>query len=234
MKHLTRNIIAMVMLVCLCFSSVLPVYAAEVDKPRNEPASADERPLSSSVWIEDRIEEIETIEVDGKTIVTKVPNFYQNYYYYSYIPYSQGTLGTSGCGITCISMVATYVLDNPEITPDILAMDYGTRPGSNIDRMQWAAEDWGIPYEKTWNWSTVIESLQEGKVVIVLVNPNTKFTTIGHFIVLTGISEDGRVFVNDPNYYNYSRFLGDFQNGFDQNDITCGFSGAWIFEKTTD
>ena len=41
-------------------------------------------------------------------------------------------------------------------------------------------------------------ALAAGKVVICSVRPGD-FTTVGHFIVLAGLTNDGRVEVRDPN-----------------------------------
>lgn len=233
MKRLTRSIIAFALLMCMIMTSIVPAYAISPyteTEDRNVPPSADEMVVNSTVWMEGGIEEIDIIEIDGEQVVASVPNYYQNYHSYKDLPYGKGTLGSSGCGIACMAMVATYVLDDPELTPDVLAMEFGHTPGSNGERMERAAHTLGIPFERSWDWETVVRSLEQGKIIIALVNSNTEFTTGGHFIVLTGI-EDSRIYVNDPNWYNYRRLSYGFNNGFDQWDITCGFSGAWIFEK---
>lgn len=42
------------------------------------------------------------------------------------------------------------------------------------------------------------EALSQGKLVVASMGPGT-FTRGGHFIVLTGITDDGKIKVNDPN-----------------------------------
>lgn len=236
MKRLVRSMLALTLLMCMIMTSIVPAYAISPyteSEDRNVPPSADEMVVNSTIWMEGGIETIDVIEINGEQVVASVPNYYQNYYSYKDLPYGKGTLGSSGCGIACMAMVATYVLDDPELTPDVLAMEFGHTPGSNGERMERAAHTLGIPFTKTWDWETVIRSLEQGKVIIALVNSNTDFTSGGHFIVLTGI-EDSRIYVNDPNWYNYRSLAYGFANGFEQWDITCGFSGAWIFEKTTE
>lgn len=228
-RHYIALLLAMVLALSAipCANAISPYTETE---DRNVPPSADEMVVNSTVWMEGGIEEIDIIEINGEQVVASVPNYYQNYHSYKDLPYGKGTLGSSGCGIACMAMVATYVLDDPELTPDVLAMEFGHTPGSNGDRMERAANTLGIPFERSWDWETVVRSLEQGKIIIALVNSNSEFTTGGHFIVLTGI-EDSRILVNDPNWYNYRRLSYGFENGFDQWDITCGFSGAWIFEK---
>ena len=236
MKRLVRSMLALTLLMCMIMTSIVPAYAISPyteSEDRNVPPSADEMVVNSTIWMEGGIETIDVIEINGEQVVASVPNYYQNYYSYKDLPYGKGTLGSSGCGIACMAMVATYVLDDPELTPDVLAMEFGHTPGSNGERMERAAHTLGIPFTKTCDWETVIRSLEQGKVIIALVNSNTDFTSGGHFIVLTGI-EDSRIYVNDPNWYNYRSLAYGFANGFEQWDITCGFSGAWIFEKPTE
>lgn len=160
-------------------------------------------------------------------VYDSIPLYFQTDY--PDVPYSQGSLATSGCGISCFSMVATYLLDE-EYTPDELARFTGSS-GDNASRFEKAAESLGITWEKTWSWNKTVEALQNGYVAIALVNENTPFTEGGHFIVLTGITSDGKILVNDPNEANYRRMKTQYENGFDQSDITCGFSGAWLFKK---
>lgn len=50
----------------------------------------------------------------------------------------------------------------------------------------------------------VRDALRSGKVVICSVRPGD-FTTTGHFIVLAGLADDGKVEVRDPNSAERSR-----------------------------
>ena len=66
----------------------------------------------------------------------------------------------------------------------------------------------------------------------IMIKYISNFTTAQHFIVLTGINEDGKIMVNDPNRNNYSQWNLEraFQEGFREGDILCGYSGAWIYD----
>ena len=63
-------------------------------------------------------------------------------------PYGQyGTVSTHGCGITSLAMVATYLLDNPNLTPDVLAKQFGrynTEGGSAWSLFGDSAKELGI------------------------------------------------------------------------------------------
>lgn len=164
------------------------------------------------------------------TTIDEVPLYFQTDY--PDVPYGNGTVKTSGCGITCLSMIASYMTDK-EILPDELAKEFGSRRDSNLGRMEYASETLGLTYEKEFDWKTLIQALEDGKVAIALVNDTTRFTGSQHFIVLTGVTDDGKVMVNDPNGRNYERLKRGFEEGFKQSSIECGFQGAWIYDKQT-
>ena len=159
-----------------------------------------------------------------------VPLYFQTDY--PDVLYGAGTIETSGCSITSIAMMASY-LTGYEYLPDELAYYFGGRATNNMARMEVAAETLGLPYEKPENWHYTMAELKAGKCAIVLVNNNSPFTESEHFIVITGMTEDGRFLVNDsyaPNYEKWDLKEG-FVTGFLESQIVAGYSGAWIFDK---
>jgi len=168
---------------------------------------------------------------------TEVPHYFQSYYHH--IRYGDSNIGKSGCGIACVSMVLTYLLDE-EVTIEELAQKYfryKVEGGSSYNLFPDSAEDYGVTIEKqTWNWQEVMTALEEGHVVIANVRAPSIFTTGGHFIVLSGITEDGRILVRDPNLYNFSIWNypvreDGYANGFEEKSIMYGCHSCWIYEK---
>lgn len=145
--------------------------------------------------------------------------------------YGDGTIATSGCGITCVAMVASY-LTGYDYTPDILARYFGGSAENNIVRLENASDALQLPYWKSENVHKTIAALKDGKIAIAMMGSNSVFTSTQHFIVLTGITEDGKILVNDPNGANYENWLlqNGLANGFREADIICGYSGAWIYD----
>lgn len=145
--------------------------------------------------------------------------------------YGSGTVATSGCSMTSVAMVATY-LTGKEILPDELAIRFREDDASNLQRMEAASIVLDLEFTKTFSWRDVTRALQNGKIVTILVNSHSPFTKTQHFMVLTGITDDGKIMLNDPYGPNYQKWeLKDgFENGFDQNVVMRGFSGAWIYE----
>lgn len=160
-----------------------------------------------------------------------IPLYYQTDY--PDVLYGAGTISTSGCGITSMAMIASY-LTGYAYTPDELAYYFGGRAENNITRMECAADTLGIPYEKPVNWHHTYEALQQGKCAIILVQSPSEFTQGQHFIVLTGLTEDGKILVNDSYAPNYDKWnLKDgFANGFSESQIVQGYQGAWVFDKS--
>lgn len=196
--------------------------APEEAEPETEPQEEETLP-------EDPEEVPEEAEEETVAMRNGFPLFLQTDY--PDVRYGSGTMPTSGCSITCIAMVATY-LTGHTYYPDELAGYFGGHMGSNIDRLEYASDMLQLPWKMAVNWHESLAALKEGKIVIVLMNSQSPFTEGQHFIVLTGLTEDGKVLVNDPSGPNYSKWdLKDgFENGFHPTTISNGYSGSWIYD----
>lgn len=159
-----------------------------------------------------------------------VPLYFQNQY--PDIRYGSGSVATSGCSITSLAMVASYMTDHL-YSPAELADYFGGSAYSNMARLEAASDALQLPYKKAANWHESLQALKDGKVVIALVEEASIFTESQHFIVLTGMTEDGQILVNDSNLSNYARWelQKGFAEGFTEGDILCGYSGGWIYDK---
>lgn len=179
---------------------------------------------------------IERIKVEEKTELYKeVPLFFQTDYQFSNYG-NFGTIASHGCGITSLSMVASYLNDSP-IYPDELAKKYGkynTKIGSSWSLFSDTCDELNITLEeRTWDMELVIDSLKEGKIIIANAHKESPFTKGGHYIVLTGITDSGKILVNDPYKGNYGQWNGQilkegFKNGFDKKYFYDCFP-MWIY-----
>ena len=72
--------------------------------------------------------------------------------------------------------------------------------------------------------ASIADALAAGHPVVMSCRPG-EFTSAGHFIVLSGLTEDGYVVVNDPNpahaSYSYKKYTVSYLAG-------CG-KGWWAF-----
>ena len=124
---------------------------------------------------------------------------------WGYTPYGEDMLAISGCGPTCLSMVCVHLLNDTSLNPRVIAQfseenDF-CAPG---DGTKWTlisegAVMLGLNVEEVYlDESNISQILESGNPIICAMGPGD-FTTEGHFIVLTGVDEDGQIIVNDPN-----------------------------------
>ncbi len=157
--------------------------------------------------------------------------------------YVGSTVASSGCGIVSYAMVLSYLLDR-EILPDELAsmyhryrVQYGSSHSLFIDTQEY----WGVSvkkcfWEEAWLDGKVMEALENGQPIIANVHADSAFTDNGHFIVLYGLTENGKILVRDPNGSNYNKkgFLADgFKNGFDPKYFR-GHSATYFIYQAKD
>ena len=209
--------------------SVEQTTAPEEFEPAAESAEEETVPETREVLVEEEEAE-EAAASSDKKVYNEIPLILQTDY--PDVPYSDGSLATSGCTMACIAMVGSY-LRGEEVSPVDLAKRFGNYAASNMQRMEYAAIVLDLDFEMTMSWKKVMKGLKAGKPVIIMVGKASDFTASQHMIVLTGITEDGLITVNDPYGPNYTKWeLADgFENGFEEIDVKTGFAGAWIFEE---
>ena len=166
----------------------------------------------------------------GNRVIDEVPLLYQTDY--PNIKFSHGSVATSGCGVSCASMVVSY-LTNEIHTPGEFGSLFNIPKESNAVRMEAALDAYGVKWEKCFVFSDMKDKIKEGYLAIILVNEYTTFTDGGHFILGIGINEENnRIIINDPYESNYSnpKNKDGYANGFQDWQITCGYCGCWLIE----
>lgn len=131
----------------------------------------------------------------------QIPHYLQTDY--GNIPYGGGSIASSGCGPTSFAMIASYLTGNTITPPDAVAWCgnsyYKPGVGTYWSYFQAAASHFGCgSVTQTSNANTVLQALSEGCPVISSQRAGL-FTSGGHFIVLRGVTANGKVLVNDPN-----------------------------------
>lgn len=131
---------------------------------------------------------------------------------WSGVPFGGGNISSSGCSVTSLSMVLSYLKSGTDKTgwiyPSDVVQKIIEKTGNyNHFYAGEAGQGWGIfpavaGYYgmkcKTISSSKITEELASGHPVIMSCKPS-EFTNGGHFIVLTGVTDDGYIVVNDPN-----------------------------------
>lgn len=134
----------------------------------------------------------------------EVPRLYQTDPTWADNEYAGGTVAKNGCGPTCLSMVYVALTGRTDLGPAEMAA-FSERSGYVKDGMTtWSLMTEGagslglVAEELPAHEESVRAALRAGSPVICSVLPGD-FTSTGHFIVLAGLADDGRVVVRDPN-----------------------------------
>lgn len=164
--------------------------------------------------------------------LSSVPLYLQYDKEWGTVPYGNGTIKKNGCCPTCLAMVLSYLCQQSIYPNDVVAWA-GNRYYVNGSGTSWsifspAAEHWEVKCTNIGkNQNAMKEALSKGKLVIASMGPGT-FTKGGHFIVLTGITDDGKIRVNDPNDNASKKHI---EKSFEVSLILRECKNMWVFEK---
>lgn len=175
------------------------------------------------------MDESGTIEGDGTSlpgdaVLSAVPLYLQYQDPWGSNAYGDGTIRKNGCCPTCLAMVFSYLCQK-NIYPDDVAAWAGNKYYVNGAGTSWgiftpASSHWGITCNNIGkSEASMVQALRDGKLVVASMGPGT-FTKGGHFIVLTGITESGKIRVNDPN------------DSTKKNHINTEFSASLIIRES--
>jgi hypothetical protein len=149
-------------------------------------------------------EEEQEIDLSAEANAEQVPLLLQWDTRWGYKTYGSGMIGYTGCGPTCLTMVALYLTGDASLNPaDTAAWAeeagyYVSGSGSAWTLMSSGCEHFGLVAEElNLNEATMVDRLNRGQPIICALGPGD-FTSAGHYIVLTGY-QDGAFTVNDPN-----------------------------------
>lgn len=150
-------------------------------------------------------------------------------------PYGNGgSICDTGCGLTSMTMVIATLTNDPSITPDKMAIKYGSYHvslGTNHALFPQAASDYGFKYENLGsNFNGVRDILKKGGLVIIGVNAGY-FTTGGHLMVIRAMTSDqSEFYIADPADPNREGpYTPAFLTGTGSHEGNMG--GLWGFYK---
>lgn len=152
---------------------------------------------------------------------------------YSSYPYGYNTVGSHGCGPTSMAMVITN-LTGITVSPKYMA-DWAVNNGYYVRGrgtaygiFPAASAAYGIKCStiSCYDKAAVVSALQSGKLLITVVGYGD-FTNGRHFLLLRGITADGKILVADSGKYenclqewDYNRVISQVANSY-----------FWVFEK---
>ena len=147
----------------------------------------------------------QSIDLTHDVIIGQVPLFLQWDKRWGYEQYGDNFMAVTGCGPTCLSMVYSGLTGKTDMNPYEVAKRadaegyYVNGEGSLWTIMETFAGELGLHSESIMlDENTIKAELAAGKPIICVVGPGT-FTDNGHFMVLTGVSQDGKILLHDPN-----------------------------------
>ena len=152
-------------------------------------------------------------------------------------PYAGTTSYWASCGPTSMAMVIS-TLTGKNITPPTM-MDIATQggyacngAGSYHSIVPGLSKQFGLNCQGIGNDAKKLkQALESGHLVVALMGKGD-FTSNGHFIVLRGITSDGKVLVNDPSSNKRTNMSWDFDK-FPAQSIKWADKGGpfWVITK---
>lgn len=138
--------------------------------------------------------------------------------------YENKTVGTSGCGPTCVSMIVSSCKET--VTPDAMcdiarANGYRVPGGTSDGFFQFAANKWGIEMKRVYSSFEAHQACKEGYFVVICCR-NGLWSTGGHFILAVGAT-DTDIEIYDPYLYN-----GKFNNYGRAGKVRLEGVSAWV------
>lgn len=160
---------------------------------------------------------------------TKVVYYNQYDIRWKNLPYSTSTIGESGCGPTSMAMIVS-TLTGQSVDPIQMCNWAASRgyyvPGSGTSWsfISGAAAKWGLSCQNMGkgNAQAVVSALSQGKLVVMSTGPGQYYSGKGHFLVLRGVDEQGKILVADPASKPKS------EKSWTLAQITSGLKNWWI------
>ena len=158
----------------------------------------------------DRLQSYEGVDLDGLTYYNQLDERWANEMYGK-----TDTIGVAGCGPTALAIAISNLTGDETDPVEVAEWSYENGyvcegSGSYISLIPNAAEHFGLSVEKLGksNAEELVEHLEDGKMIIAIMGAG-HFTNTGHFIVLRGVTDDGKILVADPISYNRSTMAWD-------------------------
>lgn len=144
---------------------------------------------------------------------------------------TSSTIGQGGCGPTSMAIVISTLTgeahDPVELTRWSVANGHRCEGnGSYHSLIPAAASAYGLSCEKNLDAQGIVDALSSGKLVVVIMSKG-HFTRGGHFIVLRGVTSEGKILVADPASYGRSEQEWDLSIIMDESNKAAGSGGPY-------
>ena len=172
------------------------------------------------------------IDITGDYVESEIPLFLQGDKRWGMFLYGQtGTIAATGCGPTSLAMIVVGLTGDTSVNPKVVA-DWSVKNGHRVEGKgsAWSlftsgGSHWGLNVETiSVNATAISEALRQGKPIIMSMSKGY-FTNDGHIMVLRGITESGKILVNDPASSTRSA------KEWDVSIIVSEGVGGWAYSK---
>ncbi|MGL5068516.1 MAG: C39 family peptidase [Sarcina sp.] len=168
------------------------------------------------------------ISLKGYIKEGKIPLFQQWDKQWGYDWYGNGPLAMDGCGPTSLSMIIVGLTGNMKANPRMVARysaengGYSWNAGSDQDLFTGVAEHYGLVPHRV-SGEEIAQQLRLGRPVMVSCHAGT-FTLSGHIIVLSGITQNGQIVINNPDSIKDSMKTWSLQTILDNMNYAYSYS----------
>lgn len=165
---------------------------------------------------------LEEIDISKEVTKGEIPHFLQWDERWGYETYGSNFLAVTGCGPTSLSMVVCGLTGDTKWNPyEVAKMAedngyYVDGSGSSWELMSSGAEKLGLTVSSViFDAEHIRATLESGQPIICVMGPGD-FTDAGHFLVLTGVDQEGNIILQDPNSVERTKQHWDVQKLMNQ------------------
>ena len=165
---------------------------------------------------------LEEIDISKEVTKGEIPHFLQWDERWGYETYGSDFLAVTGCGPTSLSMVVCGLTGDTKWNPyEVAKMAedngyYVDGSGSSWELMSSGAEKLGLTVSSViFDAEHIRATLESGQPIICVMGPGD-FTDAGHFLVLTGVDQEGNIILQDPNSVERTKQHWDVQKLMNQ------------------
>ena len=165
---------------------------------------------------------LEEIDISKEVTKGEIPHFLQWDERWGYETYGSDFLAVTGCGPTSLSMVVCGLTGDTKWNPyEVAKMAedngyYVDGSGSSWELMSSGAEKLGLTVSSViFDAEHIRATLEAGQPIICVMGPGD-FTDTGHFLVLTGVDQEGDIILQDPNSVERTKQHWDVQKLMNQ------------------
>lgn len=184
---------------------------------------------SAKLFIKDKLENRTVDNFIGESVDFKrdIPYYLQWDRRWGQKKYTDENIAINGCGPTSMAMVISGLLKDDSITPVEMAKyeEYAEGSGTGWQYFTEVPQKYGIKVkELSTNEKIYKDELKNGRPIIANVGPGD-FSSIGHYIVLVGVDEDGMFIINDSSSPTNTNEKWSFER------LKPQIKNSWSFDK---